>query len=422
MISRSGKKECPVRLAALSALVAVLNLMLPTLHAEEVKLPSGLKYVIDDERWVTLGMGFRGSGRGVGNKATGHFDERFIIDNARFYVNGQVHKYVKFEINTECFFCDNTPPGDSPRMSYGILDASGKLEFNRYFNIWGGRVQVPTERGELSGPFFQATHDASKTPFFSQDFSVKFGLGGAGRYGRDDGGTFWGSLEPRFIPGTLQYAVGVYRGLISARGFGPNQGENVLWAGRFAYNFWNAEKNRGYYTSSTYFGKAGDILTLALGTSFEKDGAGSFAHRSNFLGLVGDALFEKVLPQNLGVVTVVGEYKQFYANYSTAAFKDSNCFCIFDGKSLTVTGLYLIPVTIGIGKFQPYGRYTSIQPNHSSKREEIEGGVNYIIDGFKARISAYYQHGDLFTKGQNYAPDAAGPKVDVFKLSFQLQM
>jgi hypothetical protein len=77
---------------------------------------------------------------------------------------------------------------------------------------------------------------------------------------------------------------------------------------------------------------------------------------------------------------------------------------------------------IGIGQFQPYGRFTSVQPNNSSNREEIEAGVNYIIDGFNARISAYYQHGDLFTKRLNYAPDVAGEKVDVFKLSFQLQM
>ena len=39
-----------------------------------------------------------------------------------------------------------------------------------------------------------------------------------------------------------------------------------------------------------------------------------------------------------------------------------------------------------------------------------------------ARISAYYQHGDLRTKGINYAPDVTGDKVDVFKLTFQLQI
>src|SRR5690242_20018117 len=324
-----------VRMILPLTLIAGYLFLAPLACAADFTVPSGPKYAIDDTQWVTVGMGFRGSGRWVENKPADRFDERFIIDNARLYVNGQVHKYVKFELNTECFFCDNTHPGNNPKMSYNILDAIGKLEFNRYFNIWGGRMLVPTERGELNGPFFHATYDGFKTPFFSQDFSTRFGVGGAGRYGRDDGGTFWGSVEPGFVRGTLQYAVGVYRGLTSAPGFGPNQADSPVWAGRFTYNFLNPEKNPGYYTSSTYFGKAGDILALAFGASYQKDGAGSFAHRSNFLGLVGDALLEKVLPRNLGVATVNAEYKQFYANYSTAAFADGDCFCMFDGKSWT---------------------------------------------------------------------------------------
>ena len=420
---RKQRENClSIRWAWLPALVISWMFLLPVAKATDLQLPKGPKYAIDDTKWMTIGMGFRGSGVWVENRPTDTFRSDFSIDNARVYVNGQVHKYVKFEVNTECFFCNNTQAGANPQMSYNILDAIAKVEYNRYLNIWGGRMLVPTERGELSGPFFQATHDAFKTPFFSQDFSTKFGSNGAGRYGRDDGGTFWGSVEPGFVKGTLQYAVGVYRGLQSSSTLGPNQGDDVLWAGRFTYNFLNPEKNPGYYTSSTYFGKAGDILALAFGASYQKNGAGSFLNRSDFLGLVGDALFEKVLPRNLGVATAVGEYKQFYANYSPAAFSDPGCFCMFDGKSWTVTGLYLIPVKVGIGKFQPYGRFTSIQPNNSSKREEIEGGVNYIIDGFNARISAYYQHGDLYTKGLNYAPGVTGEKVDVFKLSFQLQM
>lgn len=409
--------------AAATLLAAVLAFASCAAGAQFLEKPiSKPKWAIDETRWVTLGVGFRGSGVWAENHATGNFRNDFSIDNARVYLNGQIHQYVKFEVNTECFFCNNTHSGDNPKMSYNILDAIAKFEYNRYFNIWGGRMLVPTERGELNGPFFHATHDGFKTPFSSQDFSTKFGSGGAGRYGRDDGGTFWGSLEPGFVPGTLGYAVGVYRGLQSSRTMGPNQGDDVLWAGRFTYNFLNPENNPGYYTAGTYYGKAGDILALAFSTSYQKNGAGSFLHRSDFLGLVGDALFEKVLPRNLGVITANGEYKQFYANYSPAAFNDPDCFCMFDGKSWTVTGLYLIPVKIGIGKFQPYGRYTSVQPNHSSKREEIEAGVNYVIDGFNTRISAYYQHGDLFTKGLNYAPDVTGGKVDVFKLSFQFQM
>lgn len=375
----------------------------------------------DDYRWLTIGAGYRGSGVWAQN-AQNNYRDRYSNDNARIYVNGQIHRYIKFEFNTECFWCNNTDKGDNPKILFTVLDAVGKFEYNRYFNVWGGRMLVPTERGELSGPFYQATHDPFKTPFFSSDFSTHFGAGGAGRYGRDDGATFWGSLEPGFIPGTLGYAGGIYRGLSSKNNLGPNQTDDVMWAGRLTYNFLNPEQNPGYYTSQTYYGKAGDILALAFGFSYQKNGAGSYLHSSDFLGWVTDAVFEKVLPDNLGVLTFNGEYKKFYANYDRAAFSEGNCFCIFDGQSWTVTGLYLFPVKIGIGQFQPYGRFTSVQPDNSSNREEIEGGLNYIIDGFNARVSAYYQYGDLFTKGLNYAPDALGEKVNVFKLSFQIQI
>jgi len=376
-----------------------------------------LRIQSDETKWISLGAGIRGTGLWVENQRTGNLKGDFVVDNARLYLNGQFHKYLKFEVNSECFFCP-----DPDRRTHNILDAVAKFEFNRYFNVWGGRMLVPTERGELNGPYFHATHDGFKTPFFPQDFSIKFGNGGAGRYGRDDGATLWGSVEPGFMRGTFSYAAGVYRGLQSAKFAGPNQGGSVLTAARFTYNFLNPEKNPGYYTAGTYYGKAGDVLALAYGLVYQRNGAGSFNHRSDFVGMVGDVLFEKVLPDNMGLVTLNGEFKQFYANYSTAAFADPDCFCIFNGKSWTVTGLYMVPIKIGIGNFQPYGRFTSVQPDRSSNRDEIEAGLNYIIDGFNARISAYYQHGDLFTKGLNYAPDVRGPSVDIFKISFQLQI
>lgn len=382
-----------------------------------------LRVQTSETRWISLGAGYRGTGLWTENQNSGNFHGgAYSNDNARLYLNGQINQYLKFEINTDCFFCNNTASGENPRMSYNILDAIAKFEYNRYFNVWGGRMLAPTERGELSGPFFQATHDAFKTPFFSQDFSTGFGNGGAGRYGRDDGVTFWGNAEPGFVPGTLGYAMGVFRGLESSNTTGPNPSGTILTAARVTYNFLNPEKNPGYYTSSTYYGKAGDILALAFGMSYQKNGAGSLAHRSDFLGFTGDLLFEKVMPRNMGVTTLNAEYKQFYADYSTSAFSDRDCFCMFDGKSWTVTGLYLIPGKAGFGQFQPYGRFTSVQPNRSSNREEIEAGVNYIIDGFNARVSAYYQHGDLLSKGLNYAPGVAGPTQDVFRISFQLQI
>ena len=133
-----------------------------------------LKVQTNETRWISLGAGYRGTGLWTENLNGNLNSGNYSNDNARLYLNGQFNQYLKFEVNTECFFCNNTSSGDNPRMSYNILDAIAKFEYNRYFNIWGGRMLAPTERGELSGPFFQATHDAFKTPFFSQDFSTHF--------------------------------------------------------------------------------------------------------------------------------------------------------------------------------------------------------------------------------------------------------
>src|SRR4051794_12688046 len=53
----------------------------------DLELPKGPKYAIDDTRWVSLGMGFRGSGVWVENRGTDSYRSDFSIDNARVYVN-----------------------------------------------------------------------------------------------------------------------------------------------------------------------------------------------------------------------------------------------------------------------------------------------------------------------------------------------
>jgi hypothetical protein len=210
-----------------------------------------------------------------------------------------------------------------------------------------------------------------------------------------------------------------------------------MWSGRLTYNFLNPEKNPGYYTSGGYYGGAGDILAIAIGMSHQADGAGTFVHTSDFTGLTTDLLFEKVLDNNMGVFTFNAEYKRFWAPYDKIgqigkngvaglggvnAFASVDCACWFRGQAWQMYGLYLIPHKVGIGRFQPYGRFVSVQPESSTTRTEIEGGVNYIIDGYNARISAFYQHGDLFTKGLNYAPFALGNSIDKFTLALQLQI
>ena len=94
---------------------------------------------------------------------------------------------------------------------------------------------------------------------------------------------------------------------------------------------------------------------------------------------------------------------------------------MFDGDAWTATALYLFPQKTGVGQFQPYVRYTDVSPDSSSDRDELEVGVNYIISGHNARIAAFYQSGDIETKGLNYAPGVTGADVDTFQIAFQLQ-
>ena len=210
-----------------------------------------------------------------------------------------------------------------------------------------------------------------------------------------------------------------------------------MYAGRLTYNFLNPEKNPGYYTSGTYYGKAGDILALAFAAQYQKHGAGTVADQADLTYLTSDLLFEKPLGSSgdKGVITVNAEWQQFFANYNnsstTGAFAPpfsttaNGCFCMFDGHSYYATGMYLFPDKVGIaglmGQFQPYARYTSVVPNNSQNRQETEVGTNYIVAGHNARLSAYWQYGNLSSLGTNYADTATGGHHNAFKVAFQVQ-
>lgn len=89
-----------------------------------------LRIQTDETRWISLGADFRGTGLWVENQESGNLNGDLVVDNARLYLNGQFHSYLRFEINSECFYCSN------PDMrTYNILDAIMKFEFNRYLNL-----------------------------------------------------------------------------------------------------------------------------------------------------------------------------------------------------------------------------------------------------------------------------------------------
>jgi hypothetical protein len=410
---------------AAMALVAGMVATVPSVYA-------GGTIKADDDKWISVGMGIRSSFNMVedGSANGAQYSNSFGINNARIYINGKIHKYVGFEFNTECFNCTIGSAANSgatgsqfgSTANVGMLDAIGKFEINELVNVWFGRMLVPTERGELNGPFYHAVFDGFRTPFNQADFSGNFGAGGAGIYGRDNGATFFGKVHPG---GThLQYVAGIFTGLQ-----GPANPRNSLkYAGRLTWNLLNEEKNPGYYTSGTYYGTAGDILAIAVGGEYQNEGAGTGTNRSMFGSVVSDLLYEKVLG-NAGVITVNAEFKRYWAPdlAATSFGAAGGCFCMFDGTSWTGYALYLFPQEIGIGRFQPYARYTGLNSQFGGAREEYEIGTNYVISGHNARISAFWRTGTIggssTFNGQNinYGPNSRGQHVDAFIVALQLQ-
>ena len=357
---------------------------------------AGAKIENDDgTKWLSVGIGARTSFSSVEDGAPNGSDRStdFNLDSARIYLNGQIHENVKFELNTECIFCG----GDNEE--YRILDAIAKFEFNPAFNVWAGRLLVPSDRAEMDGPYYANTYDGFKTPFYPSDQSGTHGTGGAGVYGRDEGVVVWGGLgsEARFT-----YALGVFDGLEG----GSNQEDNFLYGARFSYNFLNVEKNPGYYTSSTYFGGESDVFTVSLAYQYQEDGTGTAADAGDFTGYSVDALYETVL-SNDGVVTVEAEFKDFDTDGKAGGLG------LFEGDAWTTTALYMFPTEIGIGKVQPYVRYSDWSPETGRDTDETEVGFNYIISGHNTRISVLYQTGDLGS--------ATGTDTDTFKIGLQYQ-
>ncbi len=380
---------------------------------------AGATFKIDDTKWVSVGAGLITSFTATEEAAAGSkWSNDFNVDNMRLYLNAQLHEYIKLEFNTECQFCGS----NGGEMK--ILDAIVKFEYNQYFNFWVGRMLVPAERREMNGPFYSANYNVYRTgtPFESSDFAgpgTGIGSGTAGLYGRDDGATIWGSV----LEGRLQYAFGVFNGLQSD-GVVANADDNLLYAQRISYNFWDVEKNPGYYTSGTYYGTGGDILTLGISNQYQEDGAGTATDQGDFRGTAVDVLMEKVLA-NGGVVTVNGEYKNYAisSGYSQAT-RDSASpgWNLFEGDAYDVGAMYLFPQKVFIGQFQPFVRYTNTLPTNSADRDAYEAGVNYIIDGHNAKVSLNWHYGDRTTKGLDYSSGAVGDDIHSVTLGFQLQI
>ena len=379
-------------LATLTSLAFALGIASTAYAGETVK--------IGEEGSLTLGVGLRTSYTNTENGAPNgsSYSNEFDVENFRIFVNGTWGKYIKGTLNTE------KKPDDSLR----VMDAIVRFEYNDLFNLWGGRTLPPSDRANLAGPFYVL-------PWAYPGIASNYpGIVA----GRDDGGMIWG----RPMAGKIVYSAGAFNGHNRASGL-SNESNNLLFAGRLHFNFLDVEPPPAYYLGETYFG-AKDIFSVGIAGNYQKDGAGTAAQAGDLKIWNVDVMFEKKMG---GVVpTLQGAYYSYDTGGavdcgsgepgSIACPSGDNVGGQVDGKAWMVTAGLLFPTKIGWGMFQPYVRYQKYERDLSgTDKEGAEFGVNYIINGSNAKVTA------AFTKFKDTRLQPAQDDWKQFVLGVQLQ-
>ncbi|MEN3951781.1 porin [Iodidimonas sp. SYSU 1G8] len=373
------KKTLKTGLLAVAGAAAMLVSTAPA-HA-------GYKMEIDDTKWVSIGAGVRTSFNAIEDGAPdGSWSTNFDLDSARLYLNGQVHKWIKLEFNTEI-------DGDD---DIHIMDAIVKFEFNDYFNVWAGRFLPPSDRANLSGPYYANVWGFPMVQGYPAIFA-----------GRDNGLAIWGQTGG----GKFKWQVGVFEGCSSGKNSCSKSGDvfptksyssdSPLFAARLVYNFLDPEP--GYYNSSTYYGTK-DILAVGLTFMHQAKATGDTLLWGDYTAWSVDVLFEKPVG-NGGAISLEGAYYNYDA--------DGLDTTLIDGEGFFVQGAYLFPGKIGFGQFQPVIRYQQLDRDDAiPDSKKWDGGLNYIIDGHNARLSIMYGHEDR----------KIGPSIDSIVVGVQLQI
>jgi hypothetical protein len=326
---------------------------------------------------VTAGVGLRASynsGDPIGKT------NDFNIDNARLYLNAAGHDILGAELNFDINNAQGFGAGTTESGEFRVLDAILKIEFGDLVNIWMGRMLPPSDRANLSGPYFQNNWAFPYTQFGYYNIFQ----------GRDDGIMVHGSVRE----GAVEYALGVYDG------YDGTPSDELMVAGRLSVNLLDVEE--GYYNSSTYHGTK-EILTLGFAFQNQQDAVavGTDYDAYNF-----DLLYERPTSSG-GVVTLEGAY------YSFAGTQSDN-----DGHSYFLLVSYMLASEYSVGaltgRVVPYFRHQEFTRDANADDLAIRSndwGFHYVIHGHNARVTFEYSDVDTDTTSQ----------IDSLKLGMQLQ-
>lgn len=286
------------------------------------------------------------------------------------HAGGKIHKNVGVTLNLNGDAM-NPGAGTAPAGSVGIMDAIVSFDLTDELHVWAGRLLVPVDRANASGPFFMIPWNYPG--FLTVGGTTVFALPKEGPTGRNNGVVIWGDI----MGGKLTYLAGVFdNGAIAS---------SPLYSGRVRLALWDPEP--GFWGNGSFFGDK-DMLSIGVGAQYQKRGSSvttpmGVTTDKDWADINVDVLLEKKLG---GGSFVTAEAAYYHFNVLDGAVNN------------TAYGLlaYATP-TIGVGSLQPMLRYqwANIKGSSASDPWNIDAGVSYLIKGPALRLNATYSHTDL---------------------------
>lgn len=319
-----------------------------------------------EDKYVSVGFGMRSSYTNTENGANdGSSSNDFALDSARLYVAGGLNKYIKGMFNSEKSGGNDT---------FQVIDAVGIFQLTPDFSIWAGRFLSPSSRANMAGPYYTSGDG------YWQNIAARYGWNG-GTIGRDDGVAIVGTAADQ----RLAYSFGAFEadkifffsGLTDESTSNPEQSDDLMYAGRLQYSFW--DKEPGYYGTGNYLG-AKDIFTIGVAARQKGDGAASTTDVGDYSQWLVDLLVEKKL--EAGAVS----FEAAYYDYDT-----DDVFLSEQGEAHAVGAGFIFNEKVGWGQFMPFVHYQKFDADNDVETERTDFGMNYIIDGYNAQITAVYR-------------------------------
>ncbi len=322
--------------------------------------------------------------------ANGGHSTDFHLDSGRFMLGASFGKMLKATLSTERVGGRNH-----------FLDAFAQFEFMPEFNIWAGRLVSPSDRANMAGPYY------SMGGGYWPGVASRYGWSGGRFVARDDGGVVWGTVAD----GRLGYSLGAFVGRTfgigsltkeGAKKVGVQTSDSLMYAGRLQYDFW--DRAPGYYNIANWLG-AKDILSVGAAFRYQDKGVLTTHGTGDYAGYNLDFLMEKRIK---GSGTVAWEAAWY--DYDT-----DNVVRSEQGEAYSTGLSFIFEHKLGWGRFQPFVHWQKFEADTQVNTRQYDLGVNYVIDGYNAQLSA------TFTNTKVSGGLANRSDLDKFGVTLQLQ-